>query len=125
MCAAVVGQTPEVEVGLRAALAAATADDEKGAEQPEEYAEPSSRLALASQVCGAGERGAAAAVGGAEGARLAAAGAARAGVPLLLLEPAPVGSRWEALAMFPHDDVLVQVCAPLYETGVSVCSPIS
>lgn len=42
-------------------------------------------------------------------ARLAAEAAARAGVPLLLLQPAPLDASWEVLALYPHEDVLAQV----------------
>lgn len=45
----------------------------------------------------------------ARAARLAAEAAARAGVPLLLLQPAPLSASWEALALYPHEDVLAQV----------------
>lgn len=45
----------------------------------------------------------------ARSARLAAEAAARAGVPLLLLQPAPLTASWEVLALYPHEDVLAQV----------------
>lgn len=45
----------------------------------------------------------------ARAARLAGEAAARAGVPLLLLQPAPRVASWEVLALYPHEDVLAQV----------------
>lgn len=61
------------------------------------------------------------------GATLAAAAAARAGLPLLLTAPAPHQRSWPALALYPHPDVLAQVCAasrihdtPLFNTFMIV-----
>lgn len=47
--------------------------------------------------------------GDARAARLAAAGAARAAVPLLLVDHAPADAAWEALELYPHPQVLAQV----------------
>lgn len=69
-------------------------------------------------LCGQAKAGVTVVVGGAAAgestetarvARLAAEAAARAGVPLLLLQPAPLAASWEVLALYPHEDVLAQV----------------
>lgn len=60
----------------------------------------------------AGEEVSAVVMGGDAGARaqrLAAEAAARAGLPLLLTGPEPSGAEWEALALYPHPDVLAMV----------------
>ncbi|XP_031766616.2 glutamate receptor ionotropic, kainate 5-like isoform X2 [Galleria mellonella] len=77
--------------------------------------EPDEPLALPAHVCEQGAREAAALVcgGGRRAARLAGEGAARAGVPLLLLGPAPLPPTWDALALHPHPDIFIQVCRDL------------
>ncbi|XP_026736704.1 probable glutamate receptor, partial [Trichoplusia ni] len=53
--------------------------------------------------------------GDARSARLAAAGAARAALPLLLVDHAPADATWEAIELYPHPEVLAQACAELCE----------
>ncbi|KAJ8723365.1 hypothetical protein PYW08_003277 [Mythimna loreyi] len=84
--------------------------------------EPDEPLAPPAAVCAqaaASEDGspAVATLGGgdARAARLAAAGAARAALPLLLVDHAPASSAWEALELYPHPQVLAQACAELCE----------
>lgn len=56
------------------------------------------------------------------GAALGAAAAARAGLPLLLLQPAPPApdarfpAALEALSLYPHPDVLAMVTSPATHT---------
>ncbi|XP_063826529.1 glutamate receptor ionotropic, kainate 2-like [Ostrinia nubilalis] len=79
--------------------------------------EPDEPLAVPAHVCAqAGEEVAGVVSGGsARAAALGAAAAARAGLPLLLVAPAPADASWEALAMYPHPDVLAMACADLCE----------
>lgn len=51
--------------------------------------------------------------GDARATRLAAAGAARAALPLLLVDHAPADAAWEALELYPQPQVLAQACAEL------------
>ncbi|KAM3960066.1 glutamate receptor ionotropic, kainate 2 [Aphomia sociella] len=79
-------------------------------------AEPDEPLALPAHVCAQASAESVAAVsggGGRGGARLAAEGAARAGLPLLLLDELPVDATWEALALYPHPDIFTQICRDL------------
>ncbi|KAJ0183044.1 hypothetical protein K1T71_001020 [Dendrolimus kikuchii] len=77
--------------------------------------EPDEPLAVPAHVCeqASEARDAVVSGGGARAMRLAEAAAARAGLPLLLVDPAPTNSSWEALALYPHPDVLAQACAEL------------
>ncbi|XP_030033794.2 glutamate receptor ionotropic, kainate 2 [Manduca sexta] len=77
--------------------------------------EPDEPLSLAAHLCAQAREGVAAVLsaGGERAARLAGAAAARAGVPLLLLDEAPADGSWEALPLYPHPDVLAQACADL------------
>ena len=68
------------------------------------------------QAAGSDETGAVVATltgGDARAMRLAAAGAARAALPLLLVEPAPADAAWEALELFPRPQVLAQASIEL------------
>ncbi|XP_026318857.1 glutamate receptor ionotropic, kainate 3-like [Hyposmocoma kahamanoa] len=84
--------------------------------------EPGEPLALPARICQQAKAGVTVVVGGApagdnaetaRAARLAAEAAARAGVPLLLLQPAPLAASWEVLALYPHEDVVAQAGADL------------
>lgn len=79
---------------------------------------PEEPLAVPAHVCGQATHATAALVGGG-GTRLAAAAAARAGLPLLLVQPTPAPAAWEALALYPHEDVLVEVRRPRGEAAAA------
>ncbi|RVE41857.1 hypothetical protein evm_013501 [Chilo suppressalis] len=80
--------------------------------------EPDEPLAAQAHVCAQAAEEAAAAVsdGGERAAALGADAAARAGLPLLLLGPvAAADAAWEALALYPPDDIIAQAVVDLCE----------
>ncbi|XP_035449990.2 glutamate receptor ionotropic, kainate 2 isoform X1 [Spodoptera frugiperda] len=105
-------EQPDRALQLAAAVDAALQTAGAAAVAPLEPAEP---LAPPAAVCAqaAGGAGAALTGGDARATRLAAAGAARAALPLLLVEQAPADAAWEALQLWPHPQVLAQACAEL------------
>ncbi|KAJ8723589.1 hypothetical protein PYW08_003501 [Mythimna loreyi] len=112
-----------VEQPVRALQLAAAVDAALGAPgaaavaplEPDEPLAPPAAVCAQAGVGADGGAGVVATVGGgdARAARLAAAGAARAALPLLLVEHAPAHAAWEALALYPHPQVLAQACAEL------------
>ncbi|XP_064072284.1 glutamate receptor ionotropic, kainate 2-like [Vanessa tameamea] len=108
----VVEARPEIAVKLVAAVNAVLRDHDGTLLEVPAPVEPQEPLAEPGQICLQAGQGATAVVGGSAGADAAA----RAGLALLLAEPAPENRHLSsALELYPHLDVLARACAALCE----------